>query len=267
MTDEHAMRWGWRVVRPDFRSSNGFRWSFPGGWAEAPGPVLDHTDSCPRAVGDGLCVALDWRGAALGGISARNPVLVVGWLPDDELGRDNHKARIRRGYVAAVWSAERLLRRAPGADLGGAYLGGAYLTGAYLSRAYLYGADLTGADLTGANLGGADLSGANLTGADLGGADLSRAYLYSAYLTGADLTGANLAGANLGGADLGGADLSRAYLYGAYLGGADLSRAYLSRADLCGAYLSGADLSGADLSGAVGVPPDVAARLVDGRHP
>lgn len=97
MTDEHAMRWGWRVVRPDFRSSHGFRWSFPGGWAEAPGPVLDHTDSCPRAVGDGLCVALDWRGAALGGISARNPVLVVGWLPDDELGRDNHKARIRRG--------------------------------------------------------------------------------------------------------------------------------------------------------------------------
>lgn len=119
------MRWGWRTVRPDFRSRNGYRWPFPGGWAEAPGPVLDHTGPCPEHVGDGLCVALDWSGAALGGISARNPVLVVGWHPDDELGRDPSKVRIRRGYVADVWSAERILHNAPGADLTRAYLGGA----------------------------------------------------------------------------------------------------------------------------------------------
>ena len=124
------MRWGWRTVRPDFRSRNGYRWPFPGGWAEAPGPVLDHTGPCPEHVGDGLCVALDWSGAALGGMSARNPILVVGWLPDDELGRDNHKVRIRRGYVADVWSAERILMNAPGAYLGGADLTGADLTGA-----------------------------------------------------------------------------------------------------------------------------------------
>lgn len=58
------MRWGWRVVHPDFRSRNGYRWAYPGGWAEAPGPILDHDDPCPDAVGDGLCVALDWQGAA-----------------------------------------------------------------------------------------------------------------------------------------------------------------------------------------------------------
>ena len=168
------MRWGWRTVRPDFRSRNGYRWPFPGGWAEAPGPVLDHTGPCPEHVGDGLCVALDWSGAALGGISARNPVLVVGWHPDDELGRDPSKVRIRRGYVADVWSAERILHNAPGANLSGANLTRANLTRANLTRAYLGGANLGGANLGGADLVEAYLVGANLAGADLGGANADR---------------------------------------------------------------------------------------------
>ena len=256
------MRWGWRTVHPDFRSRNDFRWPFPGGWAEAPGPVLDHTNTCPRQVGDGLCVALDWHGAAMGGMSARNPILVVGWLPDDELGRDNHKVRIRRGYVADVWSAERILMNAPGAYLGGADLTGADLTGADLAGANLTGANLTGANLTGADLGGANLGGANLYRANLGGANLTGANLTRANLTGANLTGADLGGAYLTGAYLTGANLNRANLTGANLGGANLTGAYLNRANLYGA-----NLGGANLVGAKGVPADVAARLVNGRHP
>lgn len=131
-----SMRWGWRTVRPDFRSQHGYRWPYPGQWAEAPGPILDHTNSCPQEVGDGICVALNWEGARLGGLSARNPILVVGWLPDDELGRDDVKVRIRRGLVADVWSVETILRRAPGADLTGADLTGANLDGAYLTGAH-----------------------------------------------------------------------------------------------------------------------------------
>jgi len=214
----------WRAVHPDFRSSNGFRWPFPGNDAVAdPGDRKFTTgDPCPRFPGDGLCLAKTWAGAASGRIPAIT-CLEVTYDPADVLGEDEHKIRVSRCHVVDVFDAPALIRDG--------WMARADLSRADLSRAFLYGADLYGADLSGADLYGADLSGADLYGADLSGADLSRANLYGAFLSGADLSGAFLSGADLYGADLSGADLyganlSRANLYGADLSGADLYGAY-----------------------------------------
>ena len=255
---------GWliRTVRPDFTSSNGYRYPFPGAVAEAPGPMLDHPGACPRSVGDGICAATTWEGMASGGVPART-LLLVAYKSGDVLGRGDRKGklRLRQFLIVDVIDGEALLvEQGNGADLSGADLSGADLNGADLSGADLYGARLNGADLSRANLYGARLNGANLSRANLNGADLSGADLYGANLYGADLSGADLYGADLSRANLNGADLSWANLnganlygadlYGAHLYGADLSRANLNGANLYGAYLYGANLNGANLNGA-----------------
>ena len=167
-------------------------------WNEAPGPILDHKGECPTAPGDGLCVALTVPAAQSGGRRLSNSVmLLVGYLPDDVVGTDGSKVRVRRLYVHPdpIDPVQLVLWAIAADDLGGADLGGADLRGAYLRGANLGGADLGGADLGGADLGGADLRDANLRGADLRGA-----YLGGAYLGGANLRGANLRGAYLRGA-------------------------------------------------------------------
>ncbi len=201
--------WGMRSVRPDFRSSNGFRWPFPGGVAEAPGPIIaPNRGACPQSEGDGICTAITAYGMASGGIPAIT-VLITAHAASDVLGgADEIKVRVRRATVVEV------------VDLPGMARAGK-LNGANLRGANLRGANLYGANLYGANLRGADLYGANLYGANLGGAYLGGANLY-----GANLYGAHLRGADVYGADLGGADLGGAYLYGADLYGADLGGAY-----------------------------------------
>ena len=186
--------WGMRSVHPDFTSSRGFRWPFPGGVAEAPGPIIaSNRGACPESDGDGICTALTAQGMAPGGIPAIT-VLITAHAAADVLGADETKVRLRRATVVEVVDLPGMARAAK------------------LSGADLYGADLYGADLGGADLGRANLGGANLGGANLGGANLGRA----------NLGGANLGRANLGGADLRGANLYGADLYGANLGGADL---------------------------------------------
>ena len=177
-------------------------------WNEATGPILDHKGECPAAPGDGLCVALTVPAAQSGGQRLGNSVmLLVGYLPDDVIGTDGSKVRVRRLYVHPdpIDPVQLVLWAIAADDLRGANLRGADLRGADLR-----GANLRGADLRGANLGGAYLGGANLGGADLGGADLGGADLRDANLRGADLRGAYLRGA-----DLRGADLRGAYLRGA----------------------------------------------------
>ena len=142
---KEPMLWAWRVVHPDFTSRDDFKWPFPGNWCEAPGPFLAHEDPCPGAPGDGVCLAKTWSGAASGRITAR-AVLVCGYFQSDVLGGNSEKLRVKRAYVAELWSAEKLI------------------------KAFGNGADLSGADLRSAYLGGADLSSANLSGANLSGA-------------------------------------------------------------------------------------------------
>ena len=162
-------------------------------WNEAPGPILDHQGECPAAPGDGLCVALSVPAAQSGGQRLGSSVmLLVGYLPDDILGTDGYKVRVRRLYVHPdpVDPVQLVLWAIAADNLRDAYLGDADLGGAYLGDA-----DLRGADLRDADLRGADLGGANLRGADLGGANLRGAYLGDAYLGDANLRGADLRGA------------------------------------------------------------------------
>jgi Pentapeptide repeats (8 copies) len=145
-------------------------------------------DPCPMFPGDGLCLAITWRGAAAGGVPAITG-LAVAYKLGDVLGGDADKWRVKRCRVLAVLDLPRLIRE--GAS----------------------GANLRGADLHEANLYGANLYGANLRGADLRGADLRETNLRRANLRGADLYEANLYGANLRGANLREADLRRALGY------------------------------------------------------
>jgi hypothetical protein len=185
---EGCDRWGMRAVRADLRSSRGFRWPFPGQWADAPGPIREHRGSCPIAVGDGICVATTVAGMASGGITART-MLLCAFSSDDIVGdSEPGKLRVRRAFVVELVDGEAFART----DLRDANLRGANLYGANLRGADLRDADLRGANLRGANLRGANLYDADLYGADLYGADLRGANLYGANLRGANLYGANL---------------------------------------------------------------------------
>ena len=144
----------WRAVHPDLRSSHGYRWPFPGNQAAAPLPVgreFTRGEPCPQFVGDGLCLAKTWAGAASGSIPAIT-CLLVEFDDADVLGEDDDKVRVSRCRVVDVFDAPALIRDG------------------WCTRADLYGADLTRADLY-----GADLTRANLSRADLTRADLTRA--------------------------------------------------------------------------------------------
>ena len=193
--------WAIRTVRADLTSSRGYRWPWPGQWADAPGPIIEaNTDPCPSEIGDGICVAVDYAGMASVGVPART-LLLCAYATSDVLGTDGHKLRLRCAFVVEVLDGERIAR-----------------------------ADLTRANLARANLARADLTRADLTRADLARADLARADLSRADLTRADLAGANLAGANLAGANLTDANLTDANLTDANLAGANLTDANLTDA-------------------------------------
>ena len=114
--------WGMRSVRPDFTSSRGFRWPFPGGVAEAPGPVI-HTNrgACPQSEGDGICTAITAYGMASGGIPAIT-VLITAHAAADVLGADEIKVRVRRATVVEVVDLPGMARdeKLVGANFGGA---------------------------------------------------------------------------------------------------------------------------------------------------
>jgi len=189
------LRWGFRLNRPDFTSGHDYRWPFPGNWAVAPGPILDHDDECCRKVGDGICAAHTLGGASSNGARVGTTVgLLVAWTEPDVLGCSEDKVRLRRAWVAAVFDPATSLR-------------GADLRDAYLQDADLRGADLRGADLRDAHLQGADLRGAELRGADLRDADLRDAHLEGAYPQGAYYSSSTVWPAGLDPAAAGGVEL------------------------------------------------------------
>ena len=190
------MEWGFKFVGLDLCTDdhNGGRHRYHlDAWNEAPGPITQSTSACPSAPGDGLCVALTVSAARSGGQRMGNSVmLLVGYLPEDVLGTDGAKVRVRRLYVEPdpVDPVQLTLWAIAADDLRGANLEVANLRDANLRDANLRDANLRSAYLRGANLGGANLGGANLGGAYLGGAYLGGAYLGGAYLGGAYLGGA-----------------------------------------------------------------------------
>lgn len=200
--------WGVRTVRPDLHSSRGFRWPWPGNWAEAPGPINEgNIGACPFDRGDGICLGTTWRGMGSAALPAHT-LLLCAYRTADMLsaaGRTERtgKMRLRRAFVVDVIDAAELLRQhGANTDLHSASLTGLDLCQADLDGADLYRADLYRADLDGASLHRADLTEANLPGVSLRGANLRGANLRNANLHRADLTGADLHGADLTGTTL-----------------------------------------------------------------
>ena len=147
-------RIAWRACHPDLRSSYGYRWPWPGNEATAPLPddrEFTRGDPCPRFIGDGLCLAKTWRGAASGSIPAIT-CLLVEFDPGDVLGEDDDKVRVSRCRVVDVFDGPALIRDG-------------WCRRADLGHANLRHANLRDANLRGANLGGANLGDANLRGA------------------------------------------------------------------------------------------------------
>ena len=142
-------RTAWRACHPDLRSSHGYRWPFPGNEAVAPlpdGKAFTRGNPCPEFVGDGLCLAKTWRGAASGSIPAIT-CLLVEFNDGDVLGEDGDKVRVSRCRVVDVFDGPALIRDdwCRGADLRGANLRGASLLETKIGDANVQGADLRGA--------------------------------------------------------------------------------------------------------------------------
>ena len=126
---ETTTRTAWRSVHPDLRSSRGFRWPLPGNEAVAPLQDSDEFtrgNPCPQFVGDGLCLAKTWRGAASGNIPAIT-CLLVEFDEADVLVEDDDKVRVTRCRVVDLFDAPALIRDGwcAGANLGGADMGDA----------------------------------------------------------------------------------------------------------------------------------------------
>ena len=155
--DLRRMRWARKAVNADGTTLGGFRWPVGvGGWVSED---VSESARDGAACGVGLHLGLTVHGLSLSGPLTERLLLIVGWLPEDEVGGDAGKVRVARCWVVpGVYDALPMLLRAGwgrGADLRGADLWGANL----------WHADLWHADLRGANLEGADLWGANLEGA------------------------------------------------------------------------------------------------------
>jgi hypothetical protein len=125
--------WGIKSTNPDLRTKNDYRWPFPGNETEYL-HLDDHESSCPKRVGDGICVATTWAGMASGGFPAVTLLLVayrVGEARSDEEG----KFRVPQAFVVDLVDGARLIRKnGRGANLRGANLWGADLS--YENREY-----------------------------------------------------------------------------------------------------------------------------------
>src|ERR1700738_389059 len=102
--DREGLLWAWRSVRPDLTSTHGYRWPFPGRWAEAAGPFEQTNKAgCPRVVGDGICLATTVGGAGSSGIKL-GTALICAYRTEDVLGseRAGEKLRVKRAWVAEM---------------------------------------------------------------------------------------------------------------------------------------------------------------------
>ena len=191
------MPYALKSIRKDGTTKNSFQWPDKGLVEEISNINPDNKSSCPRHIGDGICLGKTFYGMSQGGIPA-NFLLTVRYQKEDVLGEDNHKLRVKRCTVLRRWTIKEWIKAHSGfhnfflANLWGADLQKADLQGADLRGANLREANLREANLWGSNLRGANLREANLRGADFRGANLQRAYLQ-----GADFRGANLRGIDL----------------------------------------------------------------------
>lgn len=110
LPDGHV--YGWRTIRPDHYSRDGYRWPWPEQTAVAPDDGRDLSPAtapdvpCPSETLGGLCLAKTWHGAASGGVPAMT-CLLVAYRPDHVLGRDDDKVRVAQCAVLDVIDVTR----------------------------------------------------------------------------------------------------------------------------------------------------------------
>jgi hypothetical protein len=160
----------------------------------------------------GLLISRDWGGAFLNIGTELGGAVIVYWLLDLVLGREQSKEKLIANMGSdirdvAVPAANELRRQGwlldgslMGADLRYANLEGAKLHFAVLQDADLRHAVLKDAYLRDTNLQLCDLRSSSLQGASLVRANLQEANLQKAQLQGADLRYADLQGAKMEGA-------------------------------------------------------------------
>ena len=172
---------GFKLTSPSGKSYNNYYWPLVDGDHDEPrlhkatawNPK--NSESCPRAVGDGLCVATTINAAQSGGArfsTSTGHVLVY----PKALAKSDTAGKLRVPWCVDVdcFTAQELILAG---CLGSADLGSADLRYADLRSADLRSANLRCADLRCANLGSADLRSANLGSANLRSANLRYANL------------------------------------------------------------------------------------------
>ena len=118
--------WGVKSIDLDGTTKHGFVWPEPG-QETARYELLNHSSSCPRQEGDGLCVATTWAGMASGGFRAFC-LLLVAYRSTEARGDEDGKFRVPQVAVVARINGERKARESfANADLRGADLRGANL--------------------------------------------------------------------------------------------------------------------------------------------
>ena len=155
---------GWRSIRIDGTSRDGYRWPDPGNWTPK-----ENADRADVACSHGLHVARTWAGASSAG--SIRAALLIAYRPTEVAHVDAHKVRVDQALVLARFDPAALIRAGLFRD---ANLRGANLRDADLGGADLWGADLRGANLRYANLWGANLGAANLRAAGLWDASANR---------------------------------------------------------------------------------------------
>ncbi|GAA1623581.1 hypothetical protein GCM10009733_020260 [Nonomuraea maheshkhaliensis] len=169
---EGTTHWGLRSVHRDPEtgarySRLGFPYPEPGHWVTAPGPIAPgNRSACPRAEGDGLCLATNdidlaqvdsdgeallwssapiWKAISSSGIPA-NHLLLVAYSRSDILGGDytRGKLRVRRMFIVADIDGLALITdHGTGAEVAGLNLQiEPTWSGGYLDQALMAGATL-----------------------------------------------------------------------------------------------------------------------------
>lgn len=206
---------GWKAVKADLTTRDQFRW-YPWTVVRSDWNLKKGNHACPRNPGDGLCIALNMRGAASAGFPART--LVAAWYDPGLVCSRSQTDKIRVSgeiYVGDVFATENLLQEPnlSGININGANLRRCELIEARLDRAHMVGLSLAGGRVAHSYLREAELQRAGLVGVRMDDVDLSGANMALADLSRANLVHVDLGGTNLRGSNLNDADLTLARLH------------------------------------------------------
>lgn len=242
---------GWKVVKADGTSYNGFQWPGPG--EEMHDRNAYAGDVCPSETNGGYMIARNFGGARSGSHGNRR-FLVLAYNQSDILGMDSNKIRVRKVHVVAAVDPERLFQHgARGYDLSDGIFDYMNLGDADFRDSKLCGASFVGTNLHSADFSNADAASVWFEGANLRSTTFDSANLGSSSLRYAFGAEASFRNADMGSACLVESNLQRAIFTGADLSGATVISAKLNNTSWEGARVDQVNFSGTSTTGANGL--------------